>query len=124
MCAEAFWTGKPNMVLHLQGCDLGTVINSLPWCTEFNDMLVGRPASVLSKITSSCCSPVVLSAIVPASLQQQRALHHGVVPRGKGGRSSSSGVAATVFGATGFLGRYVVNRLGESLKSRVNNQCF
>uniref|UniRef100_A0A4W5JT75 NADH dehydrogenase [ubiquinone] 1 alpha subcomplex subunit 9, mitochondrial n=1 Tax=Hucho hucho TaxID=62062 RepID=A0A4W5JT75_9TELE len=35
------------------------------------------------------------------------------IPRGKWGRSSSSGVAATVFGATGFLGRCVVNRLGR-----------
>uniref|UniRef100_A0A674ADT5 NADH dehydrogenase [ubiquinone] 1 alpha subcomplex subunit 9, mitochondrial n=1 Tax=Salmo trutta TaxID=8032 RepID=A0A674ADT5_SALTR len=42
-----------------------------------------------------------------------RTVHHAVIPRGKGGRSSSSGVAATVFGATGFLGRYVVNRLGR-----------
>jgi NADH dehydrogenase (ubiquinone) 1 alpha subcomplex subunit 9 len=34
--------------------------------------------------------------------------------QGPGGRSSVSGLTATVFGATGFVGRYLVNALGKS----------
>ena len=32
---------------------------------------------------------------------------------GPGGRHSQSGITATVFGGTGFLGRYVIGQLGE-----------
>ncbi|KAJ8269085.1 hypothetical protein COCON_G00116920 [Conger conger] len=69
-----------------------------------------RPGSVLPRI-SKAGPPAVLSA-VPATVQQRK-VHHSVIPRGKGGRSSSSGISACVFGATGFLGRYVVNHLGR-----------
>ncbi|NXI27718.1 NDUA9 dehydrogenase, partial [Sterrhoptilus dennistouni] len=54
----------------------------------------------------------VLTA-APSALQQHRQVHHAVIPHGRSGRSSVSGIVATVFGATGFLGRYVVNRLGR-----------
>lgn len=37
----------------------------------------------------------------------------------EGGRSSVSGIRATVFGCSGFVGRYVVNRLG-----RIGSQCI
>uniref|UniRef100_A0A8C9GA06 NADH dehydrogenase [ubiquinone] 1 alpha subcomplex subunit 9, mitochondrial n=1 Tax=Pavo cristatus TaxID=9049 RepID=A0A8C9GA06_PAVCR len=69
------------------------VLHALPFC------VVGSGISALSA--------------VPSVLQQHHQVHHAVIPHGRSGRSSVSGIVATVFGATGFLGRYVVNRLGR-----------
>ncbi|KAM4747946.1 NADH dehydrogenase [ubiquinone] 1 alpha subcomplex subunit 9, mitochondrial [Rhinophrynus dorsalis] len=69
-------------------------------CRATNARAMSRP-QITSLVTSI---PIVL---------QQRKIHHAIIPHGKPGRSAVSGVVATVFGASGFLGRYVVNRLGR-----------
>lgn len=51
-----------------------------------------------------------------------RHMHGNLAPFGKayglGGRSSNSGITATVFGAYGFVGQYVVNELGKIMFSK------
>lgn len=42
-----------------------------------------------------------------------------LVHRGRGGRSSVDGATVTVFGATGTMGRYLVNELGVCARTRV-----
>ena len=44
---------------------------------------------------------------------KKRAIEHAIT-HGPGGRASVSGLTVTVFGATGFLGRYVVPRYGTA----------
>jgi NADH dehydrogenase (ubiquinone) 1 alpha subcomplex subunit 9 len=44
---------------------------------------------------------------------ENNAYNLAALKRGTGGRSSFNGIVATVFGCTGFVGRYVCNRLGK-----------
>ncbi|XP_028665034.1 NADH dehydrogenase [ubiquinone] 1 alpha subcomplex subunit 9, mitochondrial [Erpetoichthys calabaricus] len=68
-------------------------------------VLRSPPANVLCRLSCSRSQAAVCFI-------EKRKIHD-ITPHGKGGRSSVSGISATVFGATGFVGRYVVNRLGR-----------
>jgi uncharacterized protein YbjT (DUF2867 family) len=72
--------------------------------------MFGREDRFLNHFASSAVTAVATSVFLGPPSRQ---VHHALIPHGKGGRLSVSGVAATVFGATGFLGRYVVNQLGR-----------
>uniref|UniRef100_A0A7S3HC55 NAD-dependent epimerase/dehydratase domain-containing protein n=1 Tax=Spumella elongata TaxID=89044 RepID=A0A7S3HC55_9STRA len=56
-------------------------------------------------------------AVAKAALVQRRLVSYHPAPfgikSGPGGRSSNSGITATVFGAYGFVGRYFVDELGK-----------
>lgn len=54
------------------------------------------------------------STDVPSWYRPLKTTNPSNFKRGPGGRSSFNGVVATVFGCSGFLGRYVVNKLGKN----------
>ncbi|KAJ8867340.1 hypothetical protein PR048_031141, partial [Dryococelus australis] len=58
-------------------------------------------------------SVACLHASYSTDIQPLRKPSLAALKRGTGGRSSFNGIVATVFGSSGFLGRYVCNRLGK-----------
>lgn len=77
------------------------------------DALVLRPVTISSaKYSTASDAPKKPRAVAkPHSYFDPRLTS---MKRGTGGRSSFNGMVATVFGATGFVGRYLCNRLGKS----------
>lgn len=59
-------------------------------------------------ISTACSQANFSSDVKPISATRLSAMK-----KGTGGRSSFNGVVATVFGSSGFLGRYVCNQLGK-----------
>ena len=53
-----------------------------------------------------------LSTAIEKSQIGKQEIIETIFPEGRGGRSSDAGFTSTVFGSTGFVGRYLVNRLG------------
>lgn len=70
-------------------------------------IILGQQSGVVGVI----CLRANYSTDKPRSL---KTVNLSALKRGTGGRSSFNGIVATVFGSTGFLGRYVVNKLGQT----------
>jgi hypothetical protein len=53
------------------------------------------------------------STETPSWYRPLKTTNQAAFKKGTGGRSSFNGIIATVFGCSGFTGRYVVNKLGK-----------
>ena len=69
--------------------------------------------AVTSKASFSHFSAALLSTTTSSAADLPRITERRPNETGRGGRASDAGVKVALFGATGFLGRYVSSGLGE-----------
>lgn len=88
----------------------------------FKKIILETQTGFLGVVCTSACKSNY-STDVPSWYRPLKTTNPAAFKKGTGGRSSFSGIVATVFGSTGFLGRYVVNKLGKSGSQVSNNKC-
>ncbi len=78
---------------------------------SFNRFLATKTTSTVKPSVAATQVPPSSGAVLPHALPEEHKYNYKV-KSGPGGRSSKSGHVATVFGCSGFLGRYLVHELG------------
>lgn len=102
--------------------DLGALQRRVRAHTDISDSHYGRQGPIVEMHTSEAATRTLRAARpILKQAQQKRNLQDVAITRtgkpiirSQGGRSSLGGNTATVFGANGFLGRYIVQRLART----------